>query len=117
MNTPMPRASAISHVGTRPARDPIVALAREFSRRICLALTPDELLEVRISNSEERDPNACHTFRFCEPERILDDASRALGLEVPNVATDPLRAKAIGQLRETAWKLAREARFVEGACQ
>ena len=113
MNSPTPQRfepSARFH----PA-SPVPALAREFSRRVCLALTPDELLEVRISNSEERDPEACHTFRFCRPESLLDEASRAVGIELPSATRDPLRAAEILQIRDDAWKLARACRFVEGS--
>lgn len=110
MNTPTPRS-----IDTQTPASLVVPLARAFSRRVCLALTADELLEVRLANAEERDPEACHTFRFCKPEALLDEASRAVRLELPGATRDPLRAAEVLKIRDDAWKLARACRFVEGA--
>lgn len=119
MNRPVPRASKVTTPDPVPEDSRVVVLACEFSRRICLALTPDELLELRIRNDEETDPDACASFLLCDPESIMDDASRSIGLELPAYRFGKAerideRNESIHRIREAAWKLAKQRRFVEG---
>jgi hypothetical protein len=91
----------------------VYKLARKFSANLHLVLTEEQMGQVVDRNSEEENPNICHTHDFCDPNQVIIDTLGELG--VPNYG--PNENAALDALIAAAWETAKECDFDDEAIQ
>ena len=56
-------------------------LAHEFCRVLSEWLSPEQLAEINRLNTEETDPNICHSGDYCDSNQALLDAMEVFGID------------------------------------
>jgi hypothetical protein len=89
----------------------VEALAVEFSRVLRVWLSPEDIAEVNRENTEETDPNICHSHDYCDANMAMDEAAINLGLaRVADLVDGPAQQKVM-DVWNSAWTLAKQSQF------
>lgn len=85
-------------------------VATEFSKVLRTWLTPAEMSEVVRRNSEQKDPNICHSHDFCDANMAMDEALRNLRVDMD--AEGALQDDNLIDLWNASWGLAKSREFL-----
>jgi hypothetical protein len=85
-------------------------VATEFSKVLRTWLTPAEMSEVVSRNSQQQDPNICHSHDFCDANMAMDEALQSFGVDI--TAEGGLQDDNLIDLWNASWGIAKAREFL-----